>query len=142
MNLRGDRVNGTNILGANSRSQHFLISYYEDAQEYEHAFVILNRHPEALQELRAMEGGRNWMMPATVDYFTTLDLSRKLAAITHPAMRAMVEQNRRTRQEMYQKHLPPEKFKQLDKDAWTKMSVFLATKMHADKVIEYPFNSL
>ncbi len=142
MNLRGDRVNGTNILGANARSQHFLISYYEDAQEYERAFAILNRHPEALQELRAMDGGRNWMLPATVDYFTTIDLSRKLASLSHPAMRDMLEQNRRTRQQMYQQHLPPDKFKRLDKEAWTKMALFLAKKMQSDKEIPYPFDAL
>jgi hypothetical protein len=142
MNLRGDRVNGTNILGANARGQHFLISYYEDAQEYERAFALLNRYPEALRELRAMEGGRNWMLPATVDYFTTLDLSRKLALLTHPAMRDMLEQNRRTRQDMYSRHLPPDKFKRLDKEAWTKMSLFLAAKAGAENVIEYPFDFL
>ena len=31
-NLRGDRVNGDNLIGSRVRAKNFLISYFEDAQ--------------------------------------------------------------------------------------------------------------
>jgi hypothetical protein len=121
------------------RCQHFLISYYEDAEEYERAFVLLNKHPEMFEELQQLEPVRNVMVCSMVDYFTTLDLSRKFSLIQHPAMVEMLKANRKTRRDMYERHLPLEKFAELDKACWNKMSLHLAKLTNSKHVIQYPY---
>ncbi len=137
MNLRGDRVNGIGILGVNARTQHFLISFYEDAQEYERAFVLFTTDPECFDEFKLLEPHRNTMMCSTVDYFTTLELSRKFQLMKHPKMVEMLENNRRTRLNMYNKFYPIDSFRATDKSYWERLSKHFAKK--SGKQINYPW---
>lgn len=117
-NLHGDRVRGTLILGPHAQCRNFLISYYEDAQEYERTIVELNDHPEAFEELLSLEPSRFVCDVSMVDYMTTIVLSDKLARLSHPAVRKVMEENQERRRAMYETYLPEEKFKALDKAYW------------------------
>ncbi len=137
-NLRGDRVNGTGMLGATVRHQNFLISYYEDAQEYERCIIRLNQNPEAFEELKAMEPIQNVMDVKSVDYFTTLDLSEKLSKLSDPEIQKILAENRARRKMLYDTLLTEEMFLAADFKAWMKLSIAFAQRTGQD-VLQYPF---
>ena len=137
-NLRGDRVNGTGMLGASVRHNNFLISYYEDAQEYERCIIRLNENPSAFAELKALSPTKNYMDIKSVDYFTTLDLSEKLASLSDPEIQAILGENRAKRRWFYQNLLTEEMFLESDCDAWGRLAREFADRTGKD-VLEYPF---
>lgn len=137
-NLRGDRVNGTGMLGATVRHQNFLISYYEDAQEYERCIIRLNENPDTFAELKAMDPVKNVMDVKAVDYFTTLDLSEKLSKLSDPEIQRILAENRARRKMFYDTLLTEEMFLEADYKAWMKLSQNLASRTGQD-VLPYPF---
>lgn len=137
-NLRGDRVNGENLIGPKVAVSNFLISYYEDAQEYERCIGRLNEAPEAFSEMLQMAPDRNYSLVSGVDYFSTLVLSDKLARCSDAGMQAILEKNRATRRSLYERFLTEEKFFALDKACWTKLAAHFAAKTQKEP-LPYPF---
>jgi hypothetical protein len=139
-NLRGDRVNGTNLLGSKVKNQqNFLISYFEDAQEYERCICCLNMEPEAFAELQQMEPSNDICENvALVDYFTTITLSNKLANLSSPQIQKILEENRQVRKSLYDRYLTEEKFLEKDKAAWEKLSTAMAQRT-GKPMVAYPF---
>ena len=140
-NLRGDKVNGKGLLGCNVRCQNFLISYYEDAQEYERCIVRLNESRDSLVALQEMEPSRSIGDVSAVDYFTTLELSAKLADHEDGGIQRIMEENRAKRRALYEKLLPHDAFLQHDQQAWDRMARAFATKTGRD-MLPYPFVSM
>mmetsp|Transcript_20355 Transcript_20355/g.77926 ORF Transcript_20355/g.77926 Transcript_20355/m.77926 type:complete len:540 (+) Transcript_20355:75-1694(+) len=138
-NLRGDRVNGENLIGPNVAVSNFLISYYEDAQEYERCIGRLNEAPAAFEEMLAMAPQKNYGLVSGVDYFSTLVLSDKLARSSDAGMQAILEQNRATRRALYEKFLPEEQFFAVDAACWNKLAAHFAEKT-GKPALPYPFS--
>ena len=137
-NLRGDRVNGQNLIGAKVKASNFLISYYEDAQEYERSILRMNEEPKVFEELKNLEPSRNYGVVSSVDYFSTLVLSDKLARLTDPEMVRILEENRNVRADMYENLLSEADFLALDERNWNRLSEHFAA-LTGKAVLKYPF---
>jgi len=138
-NLRADCVNGEGqLIGPRVAASNFLISYYEDAQEYERAIQRLNQHAPAFAEFRALQPASRFERVAQVDYFTTLELSDKLASMQDPGMRRVYAENQATRRALYEKCLPEEAFIEHDMASWDKLARHFAART-GKPVLDYPF---
>jgi hypothetical protein len=138
-NVRGDRINGSKIIGSRARIANFLISYYEDPQEFDRCNFRLNLEPQSFQELTTLPPDKNYSLINQVDYFALLELSAKLTRSNDPEIRQILARNRATRREMYQELLPPSKFLTSDKQNWHKLSSYFASITNIP-VLPYPFN--
>ena len=140
-NVRGDRINGQKLIGSDVSIYNFLISYYEDPQEFDRCNIILNEYPEAFNELlEQIPPTKNFCLIKHVDYFTLLELSAKLSKCKHSQIQQVLKFNRKTRKEMYMKLLPPTKFFSLDKANWDKLSAHFAS-ITGQPILQYPFSS-
>ena len=88
-----------------------------------------------------MEPKKNVGVVSSVDYFTTLTLSAKLADHPDPILKSILKENRETRRKMYQTILPLDVFLHHDKQSWEKMSNHFAAITGKDPV-PYPFGFL
>ena len=140
-NLRGDRVNGSNIIGPRAElASNFLISYYEDADEYERSLRrICDAPPSVYQEIVDMDPVSSPTDVASVDYFTTLVLSDKLLRSSDPEIIRILENNRTARTALYDLILPGDVFWQRDAAAWNTISTHLAHQTGTPTPIPYPF---
>ena len=137
-NLRGDRVNGRSLIGPLVKASNFLISYYEDAQEYERAIIRFNEDESSFEEFSAMHPDRNFGFVHQVDYFTTLELSDKLAQMQDSKMRQILRENRHRRASMYKNMLPEDAYLARDAYNWETLSRYFAAITNKP-VLKYPF---
>eukprot|EP00658_Telonema_sp_P-2_P025334 TRINITY_DN20200_c0_g1_i1.p1 TRINITY_DN20200_c0_g1~~TRINITY_DN20200_c0_g1_i1.p1 ORF type:complete len:569 (+),score=121.87 TRINITY_DN20200_c0_g1_i1:196-1902(+) len=138
-NLRADCVNGQHLIGPHVECSNFLISYYEDAQEYERCIQRLNREPAVYQAFKSFKPANNYAMISAVDYFTTLALSEKLATFGDPGIDEIFERNRINRRSLYDKCLPEEAFLAHDRANWLKLAGYFAS-LAGKPVLPYPFD--
>ncbi|KNC49060.1 uncharacterized protein AMSG_05019 [Thecamonas trahens ATCC 50062] len=138
-NLRGDRVNGANVIGPRVDASNFLISYYEDAVEYERTIRSMcdDESREIYHEIACMEPISTPAAVDDVDYFTTLVLSNKLERCSAPRIAAILDDNRDKRVALYDLVLPDWTFWERDAAAWDRMARELAGRVGKD-VIPYP----
>ena len=61
----------------------------------------MNENVAVFHELQELEPVDSWGVVSAVDYFSTLELSRKLTELQDPQVASMLTENRRTRQAMY-----------------------------------------
>eukprot|EP01103_Thecamoeba_quadrilineata_P000210 TRINITY_DN10171_c0_g1_i1.p1 TRINITY_DN10171_c0_g1~~TRINITY_DN10171_c0_g1_i1.p1 ORF type:complete len:543 (+),score=25.55 TRINITY_DN10171_c0_g1_i1:50-1678(+) len=139
-NLRGDKVNGQHIIGPCAQANNFLISYYEDAQEYERCFRRLIECPEAFKSLIDSNPKKQFKIISNVDYFTTLEFSDKLAKSPDPIIQKILANNKATRRSMYNQWLNLSTFTTLDKICWEKMSRYMASVTNKP-ILPYPFDT-
>ncbi|KAJ9457527.1 hypothetical protein DIPPA_15813 [Diplonema papillatum] len=143
-NCRGDRVNGTLIFGPSAQCRNFLISYYEDAQDYERPIVRMNQlvaDPAALyQQMIRMEPRRCVCDISMVDYLTTIFLSDKIARLPEPSVQDCLRENLERRRDMYAKHLDDATYRELDGRYWRRLSEhFHQLSGGAKPLLDYPF---
>jgi hypothetical protein len=144
------------------QASNFLISYYEDAQEYERCIQRLNQDGDGADgggggggggdgggggggggaavfaEFQATEPVGNYSRVCKVDYFTTLQLSDKLAGLSDPGMQRIFAGNRATRRALYERCLPESAFVAHDKANWLKLARHFAART-GKPVLDYPF---
>lgn len=142
-NARGDRINGTIIFGPHVQCRNFLISYYEDSQDYERPIVRLNEKPEIYQEMLQMEPQRLVCDISMVDYLTTIFLSDKLSRLSDEKMRSILSENLERRNKMYEKFLPDEVYRKADEEYWNKLSShFHKLSKEQKPFLAYPFQTI
>ena len=110
-------------------------------QEYERTFIRLRESPEAFAKLSGMHPNNNFGVVSGVDYFSTLELSDKLAQLDDEEVQTILEDNRRTRLGMYDRLLPAAAFNKLDSSNWNRLSKHFAEKT-GKPMLEYPFSDL
>ena len=112
-----------------------------------------------------MDPVKNVTLVSSVDYFSTLVLSDKLANNSDPVIQSILDENRylslsplfifppfqtkssllcnrETRRMMYQKYLPIETFLQHDKEMWDKLCSCFSKLSGKSSLVPYPFGFL